>query len=301
MLLMEFDKAGAEWVVVAYISGDARMIDVVESGKSPHVVTGSLISKLSETDVIRENDIVGNETDPDTILTLRKEQCPDILELSSIFLPRAMSVRQAGKRSNHGLNYGMKYKRFALSNEIEERDAKRIVISYTTDAYPGIVTGFWEPVRRQLKKDRTLINCGPFNRKVRLLNEWGDDLFNQGYSFIPQSTVVDSVNEAMCKAYEDTSPALYQADLLCQTHDSVTWQYPVNDWTMAAEFCIKFGLGYMDPELEYNFRKFHIGTDLKVGTHWGDSMIKCKLTPDVKQMSDNLKEAWNNLHERAGA
>ena len=32
-MLLEFDLAGAEWVVVAYLSGDERMIDVVESGK----------------------------------------------------------------------------------------------------------------------------------------------------------------------------------------------------------------------------------------------------------------------------
>ena len=33
-LLIELDKAGAEWVIVAYISGDGAMIQVVESGKS---------------------------------------------------------------------------------------------------------------------------------------------------------------------------------------------------------------------------------------------------------------------------
>ncbi len=43
-ILCEFDKAGAEWVVVAYEAGDQKMIDVVNSSESPHAITGQYIS-----------------------------------------------------------------------------------------------------------------------------------------------------------------------------------------------------------------------------------------------------------------
>ena len=45
-VLIELDKAGAEWVVVAYLAGDARMIEICESGRSPHPITGSYITGI---------------------------------------------------------------------------------------------------------------------------------------------------------------------------------------------------------------------------------------------------------------
>jgi len=64
---MEFDKAGAEWIVVAYLTGDARMIDVVESGKSPHIVTGHYMTGLPEDIIEKEAKLVGHHTDPSII------------------------------------------------------------------------------------------------------------------------------------------------------------------------------------------------------------------------------------------
>lgn len=289
-LLLEFDKAGAEWVVVAYLSGDARMLSIIREGKSPHVVTGSLISGVDEELVSLENDIVGQNSDPHTVAELRNDPrlSPLFVPGNSFFLPRTMSIRQAGKKSNHGLNYGMKFRRFALENEMDEKDSKIIVDNYAHKAYTGLPL-WWESIRDELKRDRTLTNC--FGRKVRLLDEWGDDLFNAAYSFKPQSTIGDMVNRAIVAAYEDYSPAFYPMDLLTQTHDSATVQYPTDDWTLMAEFCIKFGLHYMSPEIEYNSRKFTVGTDLKVGVNWGD-MHKVKLTENIKDMADGLQSAW---------
>src|SRR5215510_138225 len=133
MMMLEFDLAGAEWVVVAYLANDENMIGVVKSGKSPHIVTGSLISGASEDFVLQEHKLVGSHTDPNTIEMLRRQ----LTIPPGIFLPRIMSIRQAGKKSNHGLNYNMKYRRFALENEMPEADAEPIVNAYVNKAYPG--------------------------------------------------------------------------------------------------------------------------------------------------------------------
>src|SRR3990167_8315032 len=130
-IFCEFDLAGAEGVIIAYLTGDSNMLDVVNSGRSPHVVTGSLMSGLSEELVSAENKIIGNKTDEDEIRLLRQEHMPQIFQQAG-FLPRTMSVRQAGKKSNHGLNYNMKYKRYALENEIDETEAKKAVDLYRT-------------------------------------------------------------------------------------------------------------------------------------------------------------------------
>lgn len=293
MILMEFDKAGAEWVVVAYVSGDARMIDIVESGKSPHVETGHFITRVPHELIIKEDKLLGKLTDPDDLYEKRHELLPDLFLNPSYFLPRSMTVRQVGKKSNHGLNYAMRYKRAALLWEIEEREAKVIVDGYNNDAYPGVP--LWQTaVRTQLKKDRTLFNL--FGHKVELMDEWGDELFNSAYSYVPQSTVGMIINRAIRFLEKDYSPVCYKADLLTQTHDSATVQYPTDNWTDCAEFAIKFGLDYMSPQFEVNNRKFVIGTDLKLGTEWGDMKCEIKLSRNVKEVAHALEAAWNQLH-----
>lgn len=276
MLLMEFDLAGAEWVVVAYLSRDDNMLGVVRSGKSPHVVTGSLISGASEAFVLQEHELVGSHTDATTIEHIRRKlNIPP-----NIFLPRVMSIRQAGKKSNHGLNYNMKFRRFALENEMLEEDAKPIVEAYSTKAYPGI-QNYWGDIRRELKDNkRRLTNC--FGRKVHLRDEWGETLFNQAYSFKPQSTVVDIVNRAMRLAFKDQSRAFQEMFLGAQVHDSLQVQAPVpedlEDWIMLAIMALKIK-NYMRPEIEYHGQAFRLGCDLKIGVNWGE-MQSVKLDDD---------------------
>lgn len=290
MILIEFDKAGAEWVIVAYLSGDARMLEVVQSGKSPHVATGHLITGVPEELILKESGIVKVNTDPTLIYELRSEHCPELLDGEWKFLPRSMSIRQCGKKANHALDYGMRYRRAALEWEIEEREAK-IICDLYPEAYPGIPL-WWEGIRRQIKKDRTLVSL--LGRKIELLDEWGDELFNAAYSFNPQSTVGDMVNDALIKFEADLEPFMYKADCLTQTHDSATMQYPENDWIDMAKYAIRFGLDYMSPELEALGRKFQVGTDMKIGFEWGD-MMECKLTPNVEEVAHELERTWNKL------
>lgn len=291
--LLDFDKAGAEWVIVAYLSGDAQMLQVLSSGESPHVVTGHLITRVPKDLIMLDDKIVGKNSDPETIEDLRRQN-PQLRVLvedpdPEWFVPRVMSIRQGGKKSNHGLNYAMRFKRFALENEIPETEAKIMVDKYNKQAYPGIP--LWhQSIKDELKHNgRTMENC--FGRKVRLLEQWGEDLFNAAYSFKPQSTIGDMVNLALVAAEEDNTPVFRKMDLLTQTHDSGTIQYPTDNWDDMAEFCIRFGLGYMSPEIEYNGRKFTVGTDMKIGKNWGN-MVSVPLVDNVKEMKDGLRSAW---------
>lgn len=301
MILIEFDLAGAEWVIVAYISGDKNMIGVVESGKSPHVVTGALITGASEDLVLLEHKLVGSHTDSRKIEELRQS----LTVPQGIFLPRSMSIRQAGKKSNHGLNYGMKYRRAALEWEIPEGDAAPIVEAYSTVAYPGLRTGFWEPTVAKLRKDRILENC--FGRKVKLMGEWGSDLFDQAYSFVPQSTVVDSCLQALCSAYEDQSAEMQDIRLSAQTHDSLMLQHPIpserDGWVRLVMVCARI-VALMRPMLTYNNYEFRLGVDIKIGLSWG-SMVSVKLDEDIEKSVTALQAAVASLQEaalaRAGA
>jgi len=299
VIFVEFDLAGAEWVVVAYLSGDKNMIDVVESGKSPHVATAGLISSAPEELILAEHKVVGSITNPTEIAALRVEYLPDLLDLQekdAIFLPRSMSLRQMGKKSNHGLNYGMKFRRAALEWEILEGEAAPIVEYYSTVAYPGI-REWWKAVVAQLKKDRTLTNC--FGRKVRLLGEWGNDLFDQAYSFTPQSTVVDICLQAMCKAYEDPDIANVDWRLGAQVHDSLMIQMPIFDWTVVEHVCAKI-IEYMRPDIEYNNYKFKLGVDMKIGLNWGD-MRSVKKVEEIRAVYEELVASAAQAEEPAAA
>lgn len=290
-LLLDFDKAGAEWVVTAYLANDPRMIEVCETGKSPHLMTGQLISGAPEEFVLREHKLVGSNTDPEVISQLRAQLG---LMPPGIFLPRVMSIRQAGKKSNHGLNYRMGYRRFGLENELEEAEAKRIRELYITRAYPNLQL-WWHAIEVELKmNNRTLENC--FGRRRRFMDSWGPDLFEKATAFKPQSTVGDIVNQGMNDAFEDTSIEHSFAELLANVHDSLAYQYPTNRWIECAAFVCDMAFNKLNPTLCYSQREFTIGTDLKIGKHWGEGMISVKLENNPEVMEQRLQEAWEKVN-----
>jgi DNA polymerase I-like protein with 3'-5' exonuclease and polymerase domains len=286
-VLIELDKAGAEWVVVAYLSGDTNMLEVIKEGRSPHTVTGSLISGAPYDFVEKENKIVGINTAPDTIDLLRKELRSEIED--DWFLPRTMSIRQAGKKSNHGLNYDMKYKRFALENEIQEAEAKRLVDLYHNKAYPGIKQ-WHRATQNRLRDNRTLENC--FGRRCRFMDAWGSDLFNAAYSFLPQSTVFDITLQGMLSFYNDNT--MNDIEILAQVHDSILFQAPMDDIQKLAKSVVKIGLDYMNPVCVYRSVEFQIGTTMKIGTDWGNMYEVC-LSDDIGETAEALRRIRDTL------
>jgi DNA polymerase I-like protein with 3'-5' exonuclease and polymerase domains len=265
-IIVNLDLAGAEWVVTAYLCGDPHMLDVVRSGKSPHPVTARLITGYPEELVVKDHKLIGDHTDPTLIERLRRESLPELYTLPHIFLPRSMSLRQAGKKSNHALNYGMKFRRFALENEITEAEAKPLVDAYTQRAYTKL-PDWWASIRRELKENnRTLENC--FGRRVTLMGEWGHDLFNAAYSFKSQSTVGDCTNTGLVLAYEDRIN-LRRIKLGAQVHDSLMLMQPIDDIPELAAV-IRRVQDYMTPELRINGHTFRLKSEAKVGWNWGE-------------------------------
>ena len=267
-VLWEVDKRQAEWVVVAYLTGDANMISVVEEGRDTHVHTASLMFNAEPEIVELEAKLIGNLTDPERIAEIRAAD--EYLKKFSGNFPRTMSARQCGKKSNHGLNYAEGFRKFALINEIDESEAKRIVEMYHL-IYPGIRL-WYEIIKRQLQQTRSLTNC--FGRKVRFMDQWGEDLWKAAYSMLPQSSVVDSLNIGLVKTYEDDwlcGLDQLNIDVLAQVHDSILLQVPtkvVVDPVLFAEVQ-ELCYNYVSPTLNYNGREFKIATDSKMGLNWG--------------------------------
>jgi DNA polymerase I-like protein with 3'-5' exonuclease and polymerase domains len=207
------------------------------------------------------------------------------------YLIRNMSMRQCGKKSNHGLNYDERYRTFALINDMLERDAKRIIDKYHS-IYPGIRQAY-DRIKNQLSRNRTLTN--PFGRKYKFLGKWDDSTFKQAYSYLPQSTVGDVLNGfghdgGICGLYYDQHKhePLSKLEQLIQVHDSLLCQYPIDKlWDMA--YTCLLVKDYLEPTIRYEER-FYIETDLKIGMNWGE-MQKVPLGSDHHQMFTNLKGA----------
>lgn len=285
-LLIELDKAGAEWVVVAYLSADPNMIQIVEEGRDPHCATAHLMFGVEEDLIAYENKLIGHETDPLEIARIR-ERLPDLKSLN--FLPRSMSMRQAGKKSNHGLNYDEGYRTFAMINEIPEFEAKRYVELYHK-AYPNIRQTWHARVQQKMKADRIIINA--FGRKRRFYDQLGDTLFKAAYAHEPQSTVSDNLNVGMCEIYESNSSVLQPLELLAQVHDSLLSQYPIDNCLAMAD-CILEQKRHLNIPIELNGRTFTIKTDVKVGYNWAD-MVELTPTDDRNELATQLKKIIEN-------
>lgn len=292
-MLLSFDLAGAEWFVVAYLAMDETMIAVHRSGASPHPITGSRMFGVPIELILREHAFVKEATGQERVAELRR-RIPELGKYKSI--PRTMSIRQAGKKAGHGLNYGEGYRMFALMNEIEESEGKRFVEAYHR-AWPGVRDTFQANIQRQLKRNRTLTNC--FGRKCYLMEAMGEELFKQGYAFIPQSTVGDIVNQGLIRCMNDD--ALYMRDLeqLSQVHDSGIFQYPPNDWLSMALACQRI-VRHLSPQCEYNGRQFTLGVDAKVGLNRAH-MREVAISADERETAFALQAAYEALRQRRAA
>lgn len=304
-ILLDFDKAGAEWVIVAYFSQDPTMIEIVEGGRDPHTATGAMISGTSEELVLKEHKAVGKNTDATLLEAIRYKLVPELFD-KDYFLPRTMSIRQAGKKGNHGLNYDEGIEGFCLINEVSYDEGAKVWKMYRR-AYPG-VGRMHKYVQHQLRgtatsagvvinEARTLTNC--FGRKCRFMDAWGPDMFRQAYAFTPQSTVVDILNKAIVLIWDDDSPLMRGTDMRMQTHDSLTLHHRIDNFLDSAALCIKISMDYLNPVMEYHGREFKMATDLKMGLRLGeDDMLEVPLTEDVDLLANRIKTTWGLINEK---
>jgi uracil-DNA glycosylase family 4 len=253
-ILFHYDLSQAENRVVAYVANETRMMKAFEDGVDIHSLTYALIAGKDVKDVSRE-----------------KGSC----ELGN----GQWSERDWGKRANHALNYNVGAGTFALNYELTTREASDI-INRIYLSYPGIKQ--WHAsIRDQLNKDRSLTNL--FGRRCQFRDRWDDNLFRSAYSFIPQSSVGDLLNEWGFEYIYYNQDMFGQIELMNQVHDAVVFQVPLDLGPLkAAEMCMHIKKS-LEQSLTWSGRVFRIPADLSVGYN-------------MKQMED-IK---SNAYETAG-
>jgi|6_EtaG_2_1085325.scaffolds.fasta_scaffold00605_18 uracil-DNA glycosylase family 4 len=260
-IIYNVDLGQAENRVVAYISPEHAMIEAFERGIDIHSQTAGLIFRKPIDEVSDEDN-----------------SCP--------IGGGRYSERFWGKKANHGLNYDLGYKSFALYYEIPEQESKFIVSAYHT-AYPGI-RQYYEWIQSKLREDRTLIN--PFGRKRKFMGRWGHDLFKEAYSWVPQSTVADKINRDGVLYIYQNQQWFKHVELLNQVHDSIVFQIPISAGIDShAEMLIRIKKSLESP-ITWRTQTFSIPMDIEMGVD-----LKNTYEIDVKKV--NSKEEMKNAIE----
>jgi len=233
----ELDLSQIENRIVAYVGNIPQMIEAFESDQDVHALTAALIFN-------KHPDEISDE------------------EGSSSLAGGKYSERFWGKKSNHAFNYDLGYKNFSLKVELPERDGKWIHSKYHA-SYPGVRNNYQAMVKSQLAKNRTLTNL--MERRTVFLGQWGDKLFKEAYSCIPQGTCGDIINERGLEYIYYNQDMFAPIELLTQLHDSVGFQIPLSvPLIRHAQMLIKIKQSLEQP-LEYKGRSFIVPVDLAIG------------------------------------
>jgi len=165
--------------------------------------------------------------------------------------------RTIGKTIRHAKNYSAGPAVLAARLDISIKEAR--ILSQTYDnACPQLQ--LWQlRIQEELRKTRTLTNL--LGRRHYFLDRWGDSLFRSAYSFKPQSTVGELLNNSLVDIYYNHK----ELDIILQLHDAIyvlTDEDKVNSaMTTMREVMIK--------PLYHNGEEFFIDVDFSYGKSWG--------------------------------
>lgn len=268
------DLSQAENRIVAYVGRIEQMIDAFETGKDVHRLTASLIFN-------KPYDEISDE--------------PGSCSLGN----GESTERQWGKKANHGLNYDLGYKSFALYYDMPEKDAKFVVERYHS-AYPELRRNFHGYVKQCLQKNRIVPNL--MGRKTLFLTDLDDSTFKAAYSCIPQGTVGDVINERGM-AFLYYNKRFREVELLQQVHDSITFQIPIStgwDYHAMVLFEVKASL---ETPLETHYgRKFIIPADTCMGLSLmkeeGIELKAKKWPATIEELAKKLEENYETLRSK---
>lgn len=273
-LIYSLDLAQAENRVVAYTSPEPNMIKAFEAKIDIHRYTGSMIQSLIEGKTVLPKDVTDE-------------------------------YRQKGKKSNHGLNYQMGYKEFALHNQMPEAEAQQICDAYHA-AYPGVAQG-WAAQLELLRKTKTLEGvwlktkgvpeewCLPRKRTFRAPLILSDgklnrDLLKEASSFIPQNAVAEGVNLRGILFVYFNQDKFASVEILNQVHDSLVFQIPLSAGFNYHAEVINAIKASLEQPITWKETEFSIPVDIEVGLNLKD-MSKFKTAVTAEQ----LKETYESL------
>jgi DNA polymerase-1 len=242
------DLSQAENRIVAYVGNITSMIEAFEKGIDIHRLTASLIFQKPIEEISTEYEVENKI----------KKPCP--------LGDGTHDERFWGKKANHGLNYDLGYVSFALLYQMLETQAKFVVERYHM-AYPGVRNSYHSMVRKMLSNGRVVTNL--MKRNTLFMGKWGDALFKESYSCIPQGTVGDVINErGLNYIYYNSEKCFKTVELLLQKHDEIVFQIPKTvPLSTHAEVLFKVKHKLETPLVTFDNREFVVPADISILQH----------------------------------
>lgn len=233
--IIQADYSQAEAVVVAYLTGDQKLIKMFK-------------------------DSFGLSKSEKAIYDIHKMTIAQMVGIPIEAVTK--DQRKAGKTVRHATSYSAGPQVLANRLGISLKEAKALMEMYHR-ANPHLRM-WYQAIQQELKLTRTLTNL--LGRKHRFLDRWDDPLFRSAYSYKPQSTVGDLLNTALLRLYNKLPVVPYELIILLQLHDAL--------YTMCKEehvqTTIKLMREAMMIPLTCNNQTFYIDCDFKVGDSWAE-------------------------------
>lgn len=235
-LLIQTDLDRADAQVVAWLSQEETMLELLRTGADLHVYTANMV--------------FGED-----ITTLPAEEYE--------------KKRKIGKAANHALNYGMQAQTFrnrllkSTGLVITLAEAQNVINKYF-EAYPKLLD-WQEEIRTTVTREKKLLT--PHGR-VRFFLGWvNDKMFREAYAYIPPTTVSDSINITAVALQELIQKNYVNMQILGQCHDSLLLQ--------VAERHLDIGIDLLDNAMKSSVFYIHgkacvIPHGVEVGSTWGD-------------------------------
>lgn len=236
-VILNADFRAADPHMVAWLSGEKKMQEILISGGDLHAHTASGIFQYDITKVPGFNKDTSKE-------------------------------RKLGKACNNGLNYGMQIFKFIDTCKTQGLDltfeeAKKAYEAYFR-LYPGI--RIWQnSIKNQITRTRTLVT--PFGRRRYFYGHMNDKLYNAALAWIPPSTVADALNSGWLKVAKKIRENDIRAEVLQQCHDSMKFQVHKADIDVLA-YCLLESYG--EVKFNINGQVCNFPIEIEVGKSWGE-------------------------------
>lgn len=244
-IFVQTDQAGAEALIVSYLTRDGNYRALFKNGIKPHTYICVHLFEDVWPRKMQEHNFIQSQDE----LDIKKIIATPIPELKKNPLWKSLDgcIKSSdgwalteryyylGKQTEHSSNYDIQPPTFRMN--ILEKSGGKIVISKADSErfigtkhrlYPEIKEDFHMSVQAQVKRNRVLYNLHGHPYQITQPYFKESD-WKEYYSWIPQSTVGEITNIAYAKLQSFIEQENLAWDLLANTHDSYMCQCPIVD------------------------------------------------------------------------
>jgi len=227
-VFLEADLSQAESRIVAILGRDTKALRAFEEGRDIHRLTASWIFN----------------TEPEAVDD---------------------DQRYLGKRVRHAGERGMGKGRLSQLANISQWRANQILQKFHTMS-PNIEQVYFKEIREALERDDLVLVSG-YGRRRQFFERWGEELFKEAYSQIPQADVSDHTKFSLLKIRALLEPPDFL--ILQESHDSFLAQVR----TELLDKSIPIIKGILETPIDFSKcslprGKLKIPCSIKVGFNW---------------------------------